>query len=185
MGLQKRIGWIALGAVAIVALAIVVRLARSAAPAGPSNSWNASAIQGTLAGIRVKEIESSHAAVVFFYDLDNRTDSDYKLASGPSIVIMSRLQPSGSLSSDQQINLETGAFVPAKNRTRIALETSRAFAWPPARDAAAERQIRQLVADEVAGLEGFVLFDQATRYEIDLAAASPELPADTAATRTN
>ena len=178
---RNTLGWIAVGLVAVTAIAIALRFARNT-PAGPANAWNSSAIQSKLAGIRVKEIDPAHAAVVFFYDLDNRTDTDYRLSSGPNVVIMSRLEPSGSLSSDQQINLDANAFVPAKNRTRIGIEMSRAFAWPVTRDASAERQFRQLVADQVAGLEGFVLFDQTTRYEIDLAAASPEMQVEPATT---
>ena len=180
MSLQRKIGWVALGVVALGAIVVAARFVRLRAPNVRPDAWNSTAIQSTLAGIRVKEIDSAHAAVVFLYDLDNRTDSDYRLASGPSVVIMSRLQPSGSLSADQQISLDATAFVPARNRTRIAIEMSRAFAWPSTRDAAAERQIRQLVAEQVAGLEGFVLFDQAARYEIDLAAASPEPQAEPA-----
>ena len=123
----------------------------------------------------MRELDSTHAAVIFFYDLDNRTDSDYRLSSGPSVVIMSRLPPNGSLSSDEPISLDSTAFVPAKNRTRISLEISHAFDWPTQRDAAAERQVRQFVVDQVGGVEGFVLFDQDTRYQIELAATSPEL----------
>jgi hypothetical protein len=36
-------------------------------------------------------------------------------------------------------------------------------------------RIRELVAGEVAGLEGFALFDQGTRYQIDLPGAWPEI----------
>jgi len=36
-------------------------------------------------------------------------------------------------------------------------------------------RIRELVAGEVVGLEGFVLFDQGTRYQIDLPGAWPEI----------
>lgn len=179
MSQKNVVGWIALVVVVAAAIVIAVRYPRITVPAARSDSWNSSAIQGTLAGVRVRELDPTHATVVFSYDLDNRTDTDYRLASGPNVVIMSRLKPSGSLSGDQQISLDTNAFVPAKNRTRISIETSRPFDWPSQQDAAAERQIRQLVADEVSGLEGFVLFDQSTRYEIDLAAASPQLQAET------
>jgi hypothetical protein len=120
--------------------------------------------------------------VIFLYDLDNSTDRDYRLASGPNIVIMSRLPPNGSLSSDEPISLDSDAFVPAKNRTRISLEISHAFDWPTQRDAAAERQLRQFVADQVAGVEGFVLFDQETRYQIELAATSPAPPQSSVST---
>lgn len=179
MSQKNIVGWMALGAVVAAATVIAVRYPRITVPAARSDSWNSSAIAGTLAGVRVRELDPTHAAVVFSYDLDNRTDTDYRLASGPNVVFMSRLLPSGSLSSDQQISLDANAFVPAKNRTRISIETSRPFDWPSEQDAAAQRQIRQLVADEVSGLEGFVLFDQSTRYEIDLAAASPQLQAET------
>ncbi len=185
MSRRSVFGWVAFGLAIVAAILLAVRWPRAAAPAARADAWNSSAIQSTLAGIRVRELDPTHAAVVFFYDLENRTDSDYRLASSPNVVIMSRLEPSGSLSGDQQISLDTNAFVPAKNRTRIAIEMSRAFNWPSQRDAAAERQIRQLVADEVAGLEDFVLFDQATRYEIDLAAASPELQAEPATSGQN
>ena len=180
MSRRNIVGWVAFGLVIVATILLAVRWPRAASPASRGDAWNSSAIQSTLAGIRVRELDPTHAAVVFFYDLDNHTDSDYRIASGANVVIMSRLQPSGSLSGDQQISLDTNAFVPAKNRTRIAIEMSRAFNWPSQRDAAAERQIRQLVAEQVAGLEGFVLFDQTTRYEIDLAAASPELQAEPA-----
>jgi hypothetical protein len=139
------------------------------------HGWNTRAIESTLAGVRVREVDAAHAAVVFFYDLDNMTDSDYQLSRGPNLVIMGRLRPNGSLSSDLQISLDSAAFVPASSRTRIALEMSHSFEWPAQRDAASERRIRQFLADQVAGLQGFVLFDQSSRYQIELATASPEL----------
>jgi hypothetical protein len=174
MSRRNLLGWVALAIVIVAAVVVAIRYPRAGSQAARVDTWNSSAIQSTLAGVRVREMDPAHAAVVFSYDLDNRTDSDYRLASGPNVVIMSRLQPSGSLSGDQQISLEAAAFVPARNRTRVSIEMNHAFAWPAQRDASAERQIRQLVADEVSGLEGFVLFDQATRYEIDFAATSPE-----------
>jgi hypothetical protein len=137
--------------------------------------WNAHAIEGSLAGLRVREIDGSNSAVVFLYDLDNKTDSDYKLAKGPSVVIMSRLKSSGSLSSDKPAILASSAFVPAKNRTRIALEIRQPFAWPARMDAKSEGRFRQLVAGEVADINGFVLFDESARYQIDLPGAWPEV----------
>lgn len=183
MSRKNAIGWVALGVVVIAAIIIAARYSRLSAPAARADNWNSSAIHGTLAGVRVREVDPTHAAVQFSYDLENRTDSDYRLTGGPNVVIMSRLQPSGSLSGDQPMTLDTNAFVPARNRTRISIEMTRAFAWPAQRDAAAERQIRQFVADEVSGLEGFVLFDQSTRYEIDLPAASPETQNGSAASQ--
>lgn len=182
----NKLGWIGLAVCGLVLLILAFAKFSCLRPSSASpNAWNSGAIQSTLAGVRVREEDATHAAVVFFYDLDNKTDNDYRLASGPNVVIMSRLQPNGSLSSDQPIRLNSTAFVPAKNRTRIALEISHPFDWPTQRDAVAERQVRQFVADQVAGLEGFVLFDQATRYQIDLATTSPEPQQASASTSPN
>jgi hypothetical protein len=125
--------------------------------------------------VRVKEIDPTHAAVLLFYDLDNKTDTDYRLANGPDVVIMSRLESDGSLVSDQQVTLDSAAFVPARNRTRVAVEMSRPFDWPRQNDAVAESQFRQLVAAQISGVEGFVVFDRAARYQIELPAVSPQL----------
>jgi hypothetical protein len=177
MAQWKKLVLIAISTCALLILLVVIfsRPQRVASSQAQVNPWNSLAIESTLVGVRVREVDPTHAAVVFLYDLSNQTDTDYQLASGPNLLIMSRLEPGGSLSSDRQASLTSVGFVPAKNRTRIALEVSRPFNWPAQRDATSERAIRQLVADEVAGLDGFVLFDQATRYQIELAAASPQL----------
>jgi len=175
MMLGKKFGLIGLAVGGLALLTVVVIFAKARFIAGRPQAWNSGAIETTLAGVRVRELDNTHAAVVFSYDLDNRTDTDYRLSSGPNVVIMSRLQPNGSLTSVQQVNLDSAAFVPARNRTRISLEMAHPFDWPSQRDAAAERQVRQFVADEVSGVQGFVLFDQSTRYQIELATASPEL----------
>jgi hypothetical protein len=132
------------------------------------NPWNAAAIKGSFAGVQVREIDAKNAAIVFFYDLENGTDLDYRLDNGPNLVILGRLKSDGSLSPEKQIRLNHAAFVPTKNRTRIGLEIVEPFGWPERTDAAAENKFRELVTQEVANLEGFVVFDQGTRYQIEL-----------------
>ena len=166
---------VAMGAVIcalLVSFAVLLgRFVRGRPAAAPAAPWNLGALEATLAGIQVKELDSAHAAIVFSYDLDNNTDRDYRLASGPNVVIMSRLRSDGSLVANEQASLTSTAFVPARNRTRIALALTRPFPWPTQRDAAAEEAFRQLVTGEVDGLSAFVLFDQANRYQIELPAA--------------
>ncbi len=170
----SKIGWISLAVGGLALILLLVGFSRAGFFTARANSWNSRAIRSTLAGVRVREVDSTHAAVVFSYDLDNRTDTDYRLASGPNVVIMSRLQPSGSLTAAQQVSLDSAAFVPANNRTRISLEMSHPFEWPTQRDSSSDRQLRQFVADQMAGLQGFVLFDQANRYQIELATTAPQ-----------
>jgi hypothetical protein len=149
------------------------RLPQERAMADPPTAWNSRAIHSTFAGVRVREIDLSKSEIVFLYDLDNKTDNDYQLAKGPAVVIMSRLKSSGSLSSEKQVALASPAFVPARNRTRIELGITRAFNWPARMDASSEMRIRQLVAGELGDLEGFVLFDQGMRYQIELPGTWP------------
>jgi hypothetical protein len=73
------------------------------------------------------------------------------------------------------VTLSAPAFVPANNRTRIALEIAEPFSWPTRMDALSESRFRQLLAQEVADLDGFALFDEAHRYQIDLPGSWPEI----------
>jgi hypothetical protein len=174
----KKIGVAALVVCALALLLMMVgqRFGRSNPSVQQTPPWNSLAIRSAPAGIRVQEIDPTHAAVIFLYDLDNKTDSDYQLNKGPNVVIMGRLKSSGTLSADEQIALDSAAFVPARNRTRIALEISHLFSWPAQRGPAAEHDFNQLVAGDVSGVTGFVLFDQTNRYEIDFPAAWPAPP---------
>ena len=164
----------------LVVLVLALMLMKRRTPAPPSSAtrattWNAGAIQGKYSGVKVREVDAENADLVFSFDLDNHTDDDYQLAKGPNVVIMSRLKSDGSFSSEQQVNLNTSVFVPARNRTRIALEVVRPFEWPAQQDAAADAKFRQLVAGQVADLDGFVLFDKNTRYQINLPGGWPQL----------
>src|ERR1700721_463064 len=96
-------------------VSLIVRFSPStsdAATEARETSWNSQAIGSTFAGVRVREIDPSHAAVILFYDLDNNSGSDYRLEAGPNVVIMSRLDTGDSLSSYTQINLDSSAFIP-------------------------------------------------------------------------
>jgi hypothetical protein len=156
---------------------------RQESSAQPPKPWNPSAIKSSFAGVQVREMDAANAVLVFYYDLENTTDFDYRLESGPNLVLMSRLKSNGSLSSEKPIKLSYPAFVPARSRARVALEIARPFAWPTRTDAASQGKFRELVNGEVANLKGFVLFDGATRYQIELPGAWQEarqIPAGTA-----
>jgi hypothetical protein len=153
-----------------------VAVEKHAAPA----AWNSAAIQSSFAGIQVKEVDATHAALIFSYDLDNNTDADYQMAKGPTTVVMTRLKANGTLSSDEPIELDNSVFLPARNRTRIAVTITRGFSWPTGLPESQvgpvnQEKFRALVAQEVANLSGFVLFDQATHFQIELPGGWQEL----------
>ena len=87
----KKLGWIGLVVFGLALALIFAAFLRAGRSTAGASSWNSHAIEGTLAGVRAREVDAGHAAVVFSYDLDNKTNTDYRLASGPNLVIMSRL----------------------------------------------------------------------------------------------
>jgi hypothetical protein len=152
----------------------------AATPKPQPSPWNSSAIQSTFAGAQVQEADATHATLLFFFDLDNNTDTDYRFAKGAGTVVMTRLKSNGSLSSEQPIELNNSVFLPARNRTRIAVQVTHPFNWPSGLPGGAigpvnQSKFRQLVADEVANLSGFVMFDTATHFQIELPGGWQEL----------
>jgi hypothetical protein len=148
----------------------------------PASVWNSSAIQSSFAGVQVKEVDATHAALIFSYDLDNNTDVDYQLTKGPTTVVMTRLKAGGSVSSAEPVELDNSVFLPARNRTRIAVEIKRNFNWPASLPGAQigpvnQEKFRGLVTQEVANLSGFVVFDQTTHFQIELPGGWQELSA--------
>jgi hypothetical protein len=179
---------VAFGAGVILLLAAVGitagMAARSHSYKAPAGTWNSNAIAGSFAAIHVLESDPSNVSIVLLYDLDNRSGADYTLSSGPGLIVMGRLKSTGSLSPEGQYHLQSAVFLPAGNRTRITLETTLPFRWPGQMDTAAEAQFRQMVNRAVADLGGFVLFDPATHYQIELPGGWPP-QAETASMVTN
>ncbi len=183
--------------VAALAIVIVFGLPRfprqehlAQRPQPQPSPWNSSAIQSTFAGAQVQEADATHATLEFFYDLDNNTDTDYRFTKGAGTVVMTRLKSNGSLSSEEPIELNNSVFLPARNRTRIALQVTRPFNWPtglPATQIGPVNQVkfRQLVADEVANLSGFVLFDTGSHFQIELPGGWQELQQPASAAELN
>lgn len=163
--------------IAIFGYLIVPRVPQQDATSGaPATAWNPAAVHSTLAGIQVREVDPNHAAIVFLYDLDNQTDADYQLAKGSNAIIMTRLKSDGTLVANDALQLDNSVFLPARNRTRISFQETRAFHWPTElapghMGPLTQDKYRSLVAQEVANLSGFVLFDQAAHYQIELPGA--------------
>jgi hypothetical protein len=147
-------------------------------------------VRGTLAGVQVHEVDPAHVQLVFYYDLDNNSDADYQLTKGPGTVVMTRLKSNGSLSSDETMELDHSVFLPARNRTRISLQSTQAFSWPSGMQAGQmgsvnQDKFRSLLAQQVGNCSGFVLFDQAKHIQIELPGGWQELQTPATATNLN
>jgi hypothetical protein len=175
-----------LGAAALLFLALRPP-SKPAAAAGQPEGWNSSAIRSSFVGVQVKEIDPAHAALIFSYDLESTTDSDYHSSNDPKVLIVGRLKSNGSLKPEDSMQIDNSIFLPARNRARIALKVSYSFNWPaqmfPGQvGPITQEKFRSFVAGKVADLQEFILFDQAARYQIELPGGWQELqPASAAA----
>jgi hypothetical protein len=145
---------------------------QESAPKRP-REWNTNAIRGTFAGVEVKEIDPTHAQLVFSYDLENVTDAEYRLTGGPEVVLMEQLKSDGSLRSQDSIRIDNPVFLPAKSHGRVGLQIERPFNWPSQIATGqvgpfTQDKFRSFVAKEVSNVQEFIFFDEASRYKIEL-----------------
>jgi hypothetical protein len=153
-------------ALALVAIAGFVYY-RYASSRNSQKTWNADAITARYVSTQLKQVDSSNARLLLSYDLENNTNTDYRLAEAPGLVIMSRLQSDGSLSSQEDIRLSYPTFLPAGQRARISLQLTHALEWPPDNDPTLADKLRDFVNQELADVQEFVLFDQTNRRQIE------------------
>lgn len=130
--------------------------------------WNIDAITATYVGTRLKEVDKAHATLFFSYDLENNTDMDYHLADVPGGFLMARLKTDGSLSQEEALRLSYPAFLPAKQRVRIAVEDLHPFAWPREIDPGLDDKLKSFVRERLQNIVGFVLFDAVDHCQVEL-----------------
>ena len=177
---MSRKEWLTIAGSAGAGLFLVIILKLSVpllkhAPNEVAKGWNREGIKATYMAAQLREVDKTHSALVLSYDLSNFTDLDFRLAEGSGVVIMSRLNSNGSLSQEEPIRLGYPVFLPAKQRARVTIEISQPFAWPVRDDARYEEKLKEFVKQRLAGVQGFVLFDEGSHNQIDLPAAWPEL----------
>jgi len=145
-------------------------------PSDTSNkSWNAEAIKASYIASQLKETDKTRSTLILSYDLENKTDLDYRLDAGPGVVILSRLEADGSLSQQEPVRLSYPVFLPAKQHARLAIEIVQPFAWPTADNPAYIDKLREFVKQRLANVHEFVLFDQTSRTEVKLPGVWQEL----------
>jgi len=153
--------------------------------ASPASVWNSGAVHSTFTGVQIHELDATHAELIFSYDLENNTDTDFQITKGPSTVVMTRLKSNSTLSSEEPVELDHSVFLPARNRIRMSLKIARLFNWPTGLPVGQigpvnQDKFRALVSQEVGGISGFVVFDQATHLQIELPGGWQDLRAPSA-----
>lgn len=111
--------------------------------------------------------------IVFSYTLHNQGTSDYRLDSSSDIQFFAREKDGTLLSplTDPTKHIELPVFIPAKQKSMLQLLLP--FPSVPKRapsesDSTFHERIRAYLEHNYGDLGGFVIFDPANRYEIDL-----------------
>jgi len=140
-----------------------------------AKGWSREGIRAAYVATQLREVDKTHASLILSYDVNNFTETDYRLAETSGVVIMSRLKSDGSLSQEEAIRLSYPVFLPARQHARLAIEIPGTLAWPVRDDSRYEEKLKEFVKQRLARVRGFVLFDEATHNQIDLPAVWPEL----------
>lgn len=140
-----------------------------------SKSWRQEQIEATYVGCQFREVDKTRASLTLTYDLKNISNLDYRLADGPDLVIMSKLESDGSLSQEEPVRLSYPVFLPAGQRARLAIEIARSFTWPAENDPQYVDKLRDFVKERLKDVGEFVVFDGARRLQIELPGAWQEL----------
>jgi hypothetical protein len=148
-------------------------------PAEAKKPWNQRAVTAKYVGSQLIQLDKGHSSLTLSYDLQNNTDLDYRLAEGPGVVVMRRLKSDGSLSQEESVHVKYPVFLPAMQNARMVIEITKPFSWPEKEDPQVVAKLRDFVKQRLSNAEGFVLFDEASRCQVELPGAWEELQAAT------
>ena len=143
----------------------------------PPKPRNISAIRGSY--YRVERIqENKDWRLNFEFILENTTDTDYELSKESTYRIAGKLLDTNSLTGfaeNYQIFIKLPLFVPAHQKTRIDVALPQYDVDVPKPINASLEELHkhydavaQAVSEKMANLNGFMIFDENTRYQIDL-----------------
>jgi hypothetical protein len=140
----------------------------------PPKPWNKNAITAEYDYVRP---EGDNNYLSFHYILQNNTDLDYLVDSNVGMEVTGKLKREKGLSrfDSHYVTMEYPIFVPAKNRVWLSLNIPYSYSIKEKGKPTADEQkqytteVAKYVTDELANLDGFVLFDTSNRYEIDFA----------------
>jgi hypothetical protein len=142
---------------------------------GTIKPWNDKAFKAKYAGSQLKQGGNRSATLTLSYELENLTNVDFHLAEGSGLVIARRLVSGNGLSQEEPIRLGYPAFLPAGQSARIAIEITQTFRWPQEDDPLYVSRLRDFVKERLANTREFVVFDEASRCQIELPSAWEEL----------
>jgi hypothetical protein len=168
---------------ALVAAATGLSYTLYATRGGGPQPWNSSGLAAKYVSAELRQVDSGNASLFLIYELENKTDSDYRLGGTPGFPVMCRLKSDGSLSSQEDVRLSNATFLPARQKARVALELRHTFGWPADADPESQDRMRDFVNQRLSGVDEFVLFDQPDRVQIEFPRGWQELQLASAASQ--
>jgi hypothetical protein len=135
--------------------------------------WNESAITAKYESVDVTG-EDKH--IYFVYNLNNHTDTDFRLENNSQVHLGASLKRSSSISfSDSDfLTADYPIYVPAKHNVRVKLTIKYPYTVPYDDKSSDdvkhdwETKLAIYLTKEISNLNGFVLMDENTRYQINL-----------------
>jgi hypothetical protein len=109
---------------------------------------------------------NTYSSIEANYFITNITNSDYQLSK--SSIVMIKIPESSGLRESPDVVLTQDVFIPSKQKVsvsfRLPLQKGEIFGEAITRNNQAE--IKRLLLKELQDVDGFVVFDQSSRYEI-------------------
>jgi hypothetical protein len=137
--------------------------------------WNSSALKASFYTVEIQTQPQSESYLAeFLYDVHNNTDTNYQVQAN-ELTVMAVLTEGNVLSKDfghyqtADAILEGPPFIPAQGKARITIRIS--YQYPSEFAEADKNDIKKVghsLDYRLKELSGFVLFDQANHYRIDL-----------------
>jgi hypothetical protein len=139
--------------------------------------WNKDAITATFDQIRTEGSENK--TLVFFYTLQNNTNRDYKAEVQSHLATLVKLKKQESLSGltdgKEYLSIDLPIFIPPKQRLRFGLHLKYSYKGPEYRPDFTEEELEKYrqgleayISEKLKNLDGFVVYDEKNRYQIDL-----------------
>lgn len=145
-------------------------------------AWKKDAIKAHFASIGLTS-GLDHLPMVFEYDLENKTDGNYRIGDGSGLTVMATLAQSNAFSEDfgqsqpSNATVSGPSFIPphavGRIRVRVVYDYPSDFTK---NDRSNMDKVAKFVGGELKGISGFVLFDTTNHFRIDLPSGWQDIP---------
>ena len=135
----------------------------------PPKPWDIGAIKATFDFISADE-----KSIEFYYVLENTTNLDYRAETGADIQFTPLLADEKSLAGLDFAKIHYPIVIPSKQKLLVTIEIPYPYKDPRPPLAASpderrefRRKLKEYVGTEFRNMDGFVLFDSKTKYQVN------------------